>query len=64
MRKITREARYAFVEGYDFKKDNTRVTAYEDFVGLYLHNNLIAKKYTHNECIKKESQGKIMITTS
>lgn len=44
MRKITEDAVRAFNNGYDFKKDNTKVIKTDDGIYMYLHGNLIAKK--------------------
>lgn len=43
MRQITRDAVYAFNNGYKFRRDNTRVAVDTDGDRyFYLHNNLIA----------------------
>lgn len=50
-RKITTESVAAFMAGRNFNKDNTRVAVDSvkyDLVHLYLHNNLIAKRYNED----------------
>jgi len=42
MRKITRDAVEAFVNGDNFKRDNTEVRTVNNELLMYLHNNLIA----------------------
>lgn len=44
MRIITEEACRAFHNGYDFKRDNTRVEKCGEATYMYLHDNLIAKR--------------------
>lgn len=44
-RKITTEAVHAFmVAGKDFRKDNTSVVVLDNFVYMYLHDNIIATR--------------------
>lgn len=50
-RKITTDAINAFMSGREFSRDNTRVSVESEkhqLVHLYLHNNLIAKRYVEN----------------
>lgn len=49
-RKITTDAINAFMLGNEFKRDNTEVTvqAFAGTTNLYLHGNLIARRYTDN----------------
>lgn len=43
MRKITQDAVHAFHNGYNFKRDNTRVVKeHSGLVTMYLHGNCIA----------------------
>ena len=43
MRKIEREMIQAIIERRNFKKGNTEVIKKSDYMGIYLHGNLIAK---------------------
>ena len=43
MRKIEREMIQAIIERRNFKKANTEVIKKSDYMGIYLHGNLIAK---------------------
>ena len=58
MRKITKEAIYAFDNNLYFKKSNTevRILAFENsipcHIGLFLHGNMIAEKHTNKRVNK------------
>ena len=46
MRKITREAAQAFINGVPYNNTNTKVVLFNDFALMTLFNNIIAKRGT------------------
>lgn len=52
MRKITRLAADAFINGRTFNRDNTSVVVSDNFVAMYLHGNRIAYRMP-NHCVNR-----------
>lgn len=61
MRKITKQAVSAFIDGVNFTSGNTKVKSFSGYNEYYLHDNLIATKY--GDAIKVSLAGWNTTTT-
>ena len=63
MRKITKQALKAFVNGADFKSGNMHVYKYKGTVKMLLHNNLIASRTIKSGIVRVSSADWQTVTT-
>ena len=68
MKQIERQMIQAIIERRNFKKGNTEVIKKSDYMGIYLHGNLIAKygikdssglKITHCDWLTKTTKSRL-----